>query len=297
MNRGHNHATNILGIFASLLILLASAGCDSGGSLTSTPTTVPSEQDATVQPLEAILSKGPVFSDPLPNSVTVLIDTSVPVVCAAAYGTTTEYGQLATDSDMAGGAHQNHHPLLSGLQPDTDYHVRLQGVGPDGTLYRSQDYTFHTPKGDAAGTQPETRPTGTNLALLSGGAKIAGVSSNYGGDNTSSFGANNAFDGNPATQWSSNGDGDKAWIEVELPTSAHITGIGFWSRTMGTSAEIRTFKVIADSGQSYGPFTLSDAGSIHYFSTDFTAQRLRFEAVETSGGNTGAVEIEVYGTP
>ena len=115
-------------------------------------------------------------------------------------------------------------------------------VSRDGTLYRSQDYTFHTPKGDAAGTQPETRPTGTNLALLSGGAKIAGVSSNYGGDNTSSFGANNAFDGNPATQWSSNGDGDKAWIEVELPTSAHITGIGFWSRTMGTSARFSYFQ-------------------------------------------------------
>jgi hypothetical protein len=194
---------------------------------------------------------------------------------------------------MAGGPHENHHPLLSGLQPDTDYHVRLQGVGQDGTLYRSQDYTFRTPKGD----ESETRPAGTNLALVAGGAKIAGVSSNYGGDNTGSYGANNAIDGNPATQWSSNGDGNKAWIEIELPAKAHITNIGFWSRTMGSSAEIRTFRVIADGGQAYGPFTLADAGSIHYFATDFTAQRLRFEAVDTSGGNTGAVEIEVYGTP
>ena len=66
---------------------------------------------------------------------------------------------------------------------------------------------------------------------------------------------------------------------------------------MGSSAEVHTFRVITDDGQAYGPFTLADAGSIHYFTTDFTAQRLRFEAVDTSGGNTGAVEIEVYGTP
>lgn len=293
MKTGSKYALKIVGLLGCLLALLVSAGCDTGGSATALPTQEAGQSAAVVQPLEKILSKGPTFSDIKPNSATVLIDTGVPVVCAAAYGTTTVYGQLATDSDMSGGAHENHHPLLSGLQPDTDYHVRLQGVGQDGALYRSQDYIFRTPKGDGS----ETRPAGTNLALLAGGAKIAGVSSNYGGDNTGSYGANNAIDGNPATQWSSNGDGNKAWIEIELPAKAHITNIGFWSRTMGSSAEIRTFRVIADGGQAYGPFTLADAGSIHYFATDFTAQRLRFEAVDTSGGNTGAVEIEVYGTP
>jgi hypothetical protein len=28
---------------------------------------------------------------------------------------------------------------------------------------------------------------------------------------------------------------------------------------------------------------------------DFVAQRLRFEVVKSSGGNTGAVEIEIFG--
>jgi hypothetical protein len=289
----NTYASKIVGLLGCLLELSASAGCDTGGSATALPTEQAGQSAAVVQPLEKILSKGPTFSDIKSNSATVLIDTGVPVVCAAAYGTTAAYGQLATDSDMAGGPHENHHPLLSGLQPDTDYHVRLQGVGQDGTLYRSQDYMFRTPKGDGS----ETRPAGTDLALLAGGAKIAGVSSNYGGDNTGSYGANNAIDGNPATQWSSNGDGNKAWIEIELAAKAHVTNRGFWSRTMGSSAEIRTFRVIADGGQAYGPFTLANAGSIHYFATDFTAQRLRFEAIDTSGGNTGAVEIEVYGTP
>jgi len=40
---------------------------------------------------------------------------------------------------------------------------------------------------------------------------------------------------------------------------------------------------------------LAGAAQADYFETDITAQRLRFEAVATSGGNTGAVEIEVYG--
>jgi hypothetical protein len=291
MKSGSKYTLRAVSLVGCLLILMGSAGCDAGGGATAVPTGLAGGSAATVQPLEEILSKGPTFSDIKPNSATVLIDTSIAVVCAAAYGTSTGYGQLATDSDMAGGPHENHHPLLSGLQPDTDYHVRMQGVAEDGTLYRSQDYVFHTAKGDAG----EARPVGKNLALAAGGAKVVGVSSNYSGDNAGSFGANNAIDGNPATQWSSNGDGNKAWIEIELPAKEHITNIGFWSRTMGSSAEIHTFRVIADGGQVYGPCTLADAGSIHYFGVDFTAQRLRFEAVETSGGNTGAVEIEVYG--
>ena len=36
---------------------------------------------------------------------------------------------------------------------------------------------------------------------------------------------------------------------------------------------------------------------IFYFDTKITGKRLRFEAVDTSGGNTGAMEIEVYGDP
>jgi hypothetical protein len=253
-----------------------------------------SSQSAGVKDLADILASGPTFQDLKANSVMVRIDTKIPVVCAAAYGTTTAYGQLSTDTDMAGGAHSNHHPLLTGLQPDTEYHLRLQGVGPDGTLYQSKDYTFRTPQAQSG----EARPSGTNLALLSNGARVVGVSSNFGGgDNESAFGANHAFDGDPGTQWSSNGDGNKAWVEIELAHQAHVNNIGFWTRTMGSSAQINSFRVIDDGGKQYGPFKLADASQAHYFPVDFTTKRLRFEVVDSSGGNTGAVEIEVYGQP
>jgi len=50
----------------------------------------------------------------------------------------------------AGGAHADHHPVLTGLAPDTVYYLRLQGVGPDGTLYRGEEFTFRTLPGAGA---------------------------------------------------------------------------------------------------------------------------------------------------
>ena len=155
-------------------------------------------------------------------------------------------------------------------------------------------------------TQPFASPArfsapeikGENVAALEKGAGIVAVSSNYGnGANDSAFGADNAFDNDPSTEWSSDGEGNNAWIEIELPTERHVTSIGFWTRTMGTSAQTFSFRVITDRGEVHGPFELASAGSIYYFDTDLIAKRLRFETVSTSGGNTGVVEIEVYGEP
>lgn len=143
-----------------------------------------------------------------------------------------------------------------------------------------------------------TNERGQNLALLGNGASVSAVSSNYGGgDDDSSFGAMNALDGNPATEWSSAGEGDDAWIEVALPSLTQVTSVGFWTRTMGNSAQVSSFQVTTDQGDVYGPFTVDDATTIYYFDTSFEAKTLRFELLDTSGGNTGALEIEVYGEP
>ena len=244
--------------------------------------------------IQDILVSEPTVVDLTPRSATILAETKRDVVCAVTYGPTTEYGQMATDLDMAGSGHRDHHPLLTGLQPDTVYHYKFGGVGPDGTVLSSRDYTFRTPPEDAAGsTQP-----GSNLALLSTGAQVVDNSSNFGGgDNDGGWGANLAFDGDPSTQWSTDGDGDDAWIEIALPVETHVTSIGFRTRTMGDSAQIFSFRVVTDSGAIIGPFELDDATGTYYFETDTMARRLRFEAVTSSGGNTGAHEIEVYGEP
>ena len=50
-------------------------------------------------------------------------------------------------------------------------------------------------------------------------------------------------------------------------------------------------------GKTYGPVILDDADVVHYLDVDLTWERMRFEAVDTSDSNPGAVDIEVYGEP
>ena len=65
---------------------------------------------------------------------------------------------------------------------------------------------------------------------------------------------------------------------------------------MGGSTEIFSFRVITDRGEVYGPFDMrSRVYPLLRYRPD--GKRLRFENVDASGGNTGAVEIEVYGEP
>ncbi len=271
-------------ILASLLtgLALTAAACSPQSA---------SSLEVQVRPIGAILVGEPEFTDIGPKSATLLVETTLPVACSVVYGTTPDYGQIATDTDMAGGGHSDHHPLLTGLAPDTLYYARLQGVGPDGTLYRSEQYTFRT-------APAPTASDGQNLALPENGARLVGVSSNYGGGGDEGpWGALNAIDGDGATAWSSDGDGDGAWIEIELPAVTRVTRVGFWTRTMGNSAQIHSFQIITETGETVGPFDLTDAARGYYFDIGLLARRLRFEAVASSGGNTGAVEIEVYGEP
>jgi hypothetical protein len=240
-------------------------------------------------PIDEIVDSELVITDFINGTANLPIQTNIPVACSIIYGTTPEFGSIATDLDMAGGAHAEHNPLLTGLASNTEYYYRVQGVDAAGNIYVSDVMTFTTPDFEAASA------TSNNLAQS---ASITGYSSIFGnGAVDSQWGANNAIDGNPNTQWSSNGDGDDAWIELELTAETYVTRIGFWTRTMGTSAQIESFQIVTDRDETFGPFAVSDAAEVFYFDVDFIAQRLRFEVLTSSGGNTGAIEIEVYGEP
>jgi hypothetical protein len=301
VNAADTVASNQVRIPAILTVLVAFVllAC-SGNALPST--TGPQDISTVAQPNASIQSD---LADILKTeiqvvnitstSATVTAETTIDVACAVAFGTTTEYGQLAVDQDMGGAGHSDHGPQLTGLEPDTVYHLTFGGIGPDGTVYGYKDLTFRTKPADA---KPASRSQGENLALARNGGRVTRVSSNYGSPSMdSSFGANNAFDGNASTQWSSQGDGNGAWIEIELAQVSQVNSLGFWTRTMGTSAQIASLRVITDRGETFGPFDLADASAVHYFDVDITAKILRFETVDSSGGNTGAVEIEVYGQP
>jgi quercetin dioxygenase-like cupin family protein len=136
---------------------------------------------------------------------------------------------------------------------------------------------------------------GENVALGRKGARVTGVSSNFGGgSNDSPFGADNAIDGDPATEWSSDGDGDEAWIELELDRSYRVMALSVHTRTMGESAQVSSFSVLTDEGIELGPFELPGADRPYLFPVQVQARRLRFEVVASSGGNTGFVDLGVF---
>lgn len=271
-------------IFAALTACVFATSCDS-----DSPTS--SDQNSPIRPLEEISASGPPVITSVTGSSAVLeFDSSIPLVCAVIYGKTTDYGLIATDDDMLGGAHAEHRPFMPGLEPDTEYHYRVQGTAADGTLYVSEDSTFRTPVEDP----------GPEVSLLSAasGARIVAVSSNFGAAaDDERWGAGSAIDETPGTAWSSAGDGDEAFIEIELARPARLHAIEVWTRSMSNNtAQIFSFTITTDGNETLGPFELADASQAYRFEIDTLASSLRFDVVSSNGGNTGLVEFAAFGT-
>jgi hypothetical protein len=270
---------------------------------TLTPATVPATEPPPtpavsgsvayeVRSIEEVSAGGPPQIVDITDADAVLIfDSSIPLACSIVYGTTTAYGQISVDQDMGGGAHTDHHPLLLGLEPDTEYHYRVQGAAADGTLYVGEDATFRT--------LPAEGRTEMNLASQEAGAKVVDVSSNFGGAaNDRPWGADSALDGNRGTAWSSNGDGNGAFIQIEMAQPAQVYAVEVWTRSMSDgTAQILAFTLTTDNGEVLGPFALEDAGQAYRFDLDVLTRSLRLDVVDSTGGNTGLVEFAVYGTP
>ena len=240
-----------------------------------------SDAAADVRPIEEILtSEITVEPDPSGTVATLRVRTEIPVVCAVIYGVDDGFGAIATDDDMAGDAHRDHAPRLVGLEPDTEYRFVLQGSDAEGNLYRSEVMTFRTPEAAvAAAPGRNVAPEGT----------VAEVSSEF----SDAFAAANAIDGEAATEWSSAGDGDDASITIDLGMPTEIIGARLRTRQMADgSAIIRSFTVTVDD-ETFGPFPADDGGG-QLAEFEATGRRVRFDAAETTGGNTGAVEIEIY---
>lgn len=248
-------------------------------------------ENVDIRSVESILDGQPLEVANFANdgSATLPIVTTVPVACSIVYGTTPEFGMLAVDMDMDGGAHTDHSPLLTGLEPETTYYFRVQGTDPNGVIYLSEMMTFTTPRLDTSESE--------NLASPSRGAEIIGYSSAFGGAELDErWGAASAFDDNPNTAWSSAGDGSNAWVEVQLAGRASIESVAFWSRSMSDGSAITlAFTVTTETGEIFGPFEVPDASEPYEFEVAIEAETLRFDLVDTTGGNTGITDVAVYG--
>ncbi len=216
------------------------------------------------------------------KSAVVRVQTDPPTVCAIAYGRTSALGSIANDPSMGGTAISRHTVVLGGLTPNTTYRFRLTATDAEGRVFQTPELaTFTT-------TPSTTAAPGRDIAV---GAKVVAVSSQYSSD----YRAANAVDGNLSTEWSSAGDGDRAFITIDLGTRRTVTGVSFRTREMSDGSAItRTFAVVVDGGKRYGPFPAGDRVDPRTASVSFTGRRLRFEVVRSTGGNTGAAEIQVF---
>ncbi len=255
-------------VVTAAVVLVGLAGCSSA-----------EDSDTTVQPIEPILATEiEIVPDGTGTTATLAVETSIPVACSVVYGTSDSFGLIAVDNDMQGGAHQDHGPLLTGLTPDTEYQYRLQGSDAAGTLYRSEVMTFRTPAATDNGLGANVAPAGS----------VVGFSSEF----SDAFAADLAFDGDLGTEWSTNGDGDDAWVEIDLTADTTIAAAVFRTRQMTDGSAITdTFTMTVD-GTVLGPFPTGTEPVL--LDTPVTGRSVRFDAESTTGGNTGAVEIEIY---
>jgi hypothetical protein len=256
------------GLAAAAVTLVILAGCSSdNGSSTG------------IEAIEPILSGDiEIIAEPSGTSATFAVETTIPVACAVIYGIDDSFGSIAVDNDMQGGAHQDHGPLLTGLTPDTEYQYILQGSDAAGTIYRSDTLTFRTPPAADSAFGANIAPNGTVIASSS--------------EFSDAFAADNAIDGDLGTEWSTAGDGDDAWIEIDLGQDSEIISVAFRTRQMTDGTAITDTFTMTIDGQSLGPFPVATTPIA--LDDPVTGRVLRFDADQTTGGNTGATEIEVY---
>lgn len=222
----------------------------------------------------------------------IRFDTSRPTTCEVEWGLSMDaMTTTATDPNMEPCTFAEEHEVpLEDLSPDTMIFFRAKATDPMGSTYYSETMSFRT-------EMDHGEPARVNVALMSMGSRIVGKSSNFGNlADDSTWGASNAIDGRMSTEWSSNGDGDDAWLSIDFGQMRDLEAFGFRSRKMtdGTSI-ITSIRIIIDDETTMGPFATPDPDQRYFFEIAPTlAQRVRVEAVTTTGGNTGAKEVEFF---
>jgi len=215
--------------------------------------------------------------------------TTEPMICAIVWGESEALGRFNNSLDMAGTGITEHTVVLPGAEPGATYYFRVQGSTADGTLYSSPLATFTLPA-DGGPTLTGTDDHGVNLALR---ATIAAASSEFG----QGWEASNAIDGNLATEWSTRGDGDEASITIDLGGEKAVTGVEFITRTMGDgSATTATYWVVVDGGDRLGPYAAGSITQPSFQPVELRGRLVTFEVDTSTGGNTGAIEIRIFGS-
>jgi hypothetical protein len=261
-----------------LALGLVAAACSTAGTTES------------VRPFEDVQASEMVFeNDPtFPGRGIFRVETTEPMICAIAWGESEALGRFNNSLDMNGTGIIDHNVFLPDAEPGVEYFYRVQGSTADGVLYQSELMTFALPETDSAGGSGTAPEHGENLALE---ATVTDVSSEF----SDSWAATNAIDDDLNTEWSTAGDGDDAFLTIDLGEEREVAGVEFLTRTMTDgSATTTSFHVVVDGNDRLGPFDAGNPANPAFNVAEFTGRILRFEVETTTGGNTGAIEIRVF---
>lgn len=265
--------------FAAGVVLLA-AGCGSDDDGRSTAREV--RPFAEVQADEFVFEADPTNAE----RGIFRVSTTEPMICAIVWGETEELGRFNNSLAMNGTGIVDHDVFLPGAMPGRTYYFRVQGSTADGTLYQSDMATFTIP-GSQAPVPTDGADRGENLAL---GATVIEVSSEF----SDGFAAANATDDSGTTEWATAGDGDDAFIVLDLGEERQIAGAEFITRSMlDGSAVTETFTVTVDDARPFGPFPAGTAVEPSTAPLDTSGRIVRVDVDTSTGGNVGAVEIRV----
>ncbi len=215
--------------------------------------------------------------------------TNRPVKIEVELGRTEVLDQRFTDPEIVPGQLATEHRVpLENLFQNTKYLFRIKTTDEDKDIFYSAQQEFRTV------VAPVSRLK--NVALLEEGTSVVSVSSTQGGgDKNSTHGANRAIDGDFTTDWASNGDGDAARIELDLGQTRMLTAFGFRSRSRTDGSAITTRVALSLDGAAELEFDTPDPNQLSVFtlSAPVSARTAVVRAVTTSGGNTGAKELQL----
>lgn len=282
LNRFDGYVGYVRRMLLMVLIPLASILAACGGSAQG--------KAVEVKPFEKVQASEFTFDvDPTyPGRGVFHVTTTEPMICAIVWGESESFGNFNNSLAMAGTGITQHDVFLPGAEPGVRYVFVVEGVGADGSLYRSDVGTFTLPEtgGDISSTTVEERP---NLAT---GGTVVEFSSEF----NSAFAPEMAIDGDLSTEWSTDGDGNSASITIDLGESMHVTGFEFITRSMADGTAITdAYTVTVDDGETLGPFPAGNPGNFRPTDVQVTGRRFTFDVDSSSGGNTGAVEIRILG--
>jgi hypothetical protein len=245
-------------------------------------------QDVDVRPFDEVQASEFVFElDPTnPGRGIFRVDTTEPMICAIFWGEDESLGNFNNSLDMAGTGIIEHDVFLPGAEPGVEYMFVVQGTTADGTLYGSEMGTFVLHEVETTSAETDDRE---NLAL---GAAVSSVSSEF----NDAFAAAYAVDGDPATEWSTAGDGDDAFITLDLGAQHDVSGFQFLTRSMTDGTAItETFTVVVDDSETLGPYPAGNVADPQTSDVSVTGQVFTFDVETSTGGNTGAVEVRILG--